>query len=472
MGQANSNSWVRTSTKDDGTKFQTAYRTNTVWNDDPNGIPSAGSFVTNLQVDSVAIDSGITGGGTNATWSTGATRGVGAGGIWSRTYKDTAATDLGFVLPDAGWDDLMDRSSNFQSQVNNNTAASIARTFNSKGFGLDSGLGSSAGALREMLRSQGSGNVGNEERDGDSGIRTQTTGPKDDPGTRKQPYNSNIPLYYPVALRNNRSQDKLKISVLKYDTRKVKPGDPSYKLSSRSDYTERVVGSVYLPVPGGVGDQNSVSWGPDNMNPMDIALANTAFDAIQDTNFKSAADKALTTAQAAASDPDTKKALASIFTKAAGVNGNILTRKEGAIVNPNMELLFNAPSLRPFAFTYRMSPRDRGESNTVRKIIRMFKQSMSVKRTKSTLFLKSPNTYKLHWINGQSRSKNHEYLPMIKECALTGFNVSYTPDGNYATYEDSSMVSYELQFSFQELEPIYNDDYTNVDRNMDTHIGY
>jgi hypothetical protein len=61
---------------------------------------------------------------------------------------------------------------------------------------------------------------------------------------------------------------------------------------------------------------------------------------------------------------------------------------------------------------------------------------------------------------------------MIKECALTGFNVSYTPDGNYATYEDSSMVSYELQFSFQELEPIYNDDYTKVDRNMDTHIGY
>ena len=137
MGQANSNSWVRTSTKDDGTKFQTAYRTNTVWNDDLNGIPSPGSFVTNLQVDSVAIDAGITGGGTDATWSTGATRGVGAGGIWSRTFKDLAATDLGFVLPDAGWDDLMDRSSNFQSQVNNNTASSIAKAFSTKGFGVD-----------------------------------------------------------------------------------------------------------------------------------------------------------------------------------------------------------------------------------------------------------------------------------------------------------------------------------------------
>ncbi len=470
MGQANSNSWVRTSTKDDGTKFQTAYRTNTVWNDDPNGIPSAGSFVTNLQVDSVAIDAGITGGGTNATWSTGATRGVGAGGIWSRTYKDTAATDLGFVLPDAGWDDLMDRSSNFQSQVNNNTAASIAKTFNTKGFGLDSGLGSSAGALREMLRSQGSGNVGSEERDGDSGIKTQKIdGGKDDPGTRKQPYNSNIPLYYPVALRNNRSQDKLKISVLKYAPRKA--GDVLYKLGDRP--SKRLVeGSVFLPVPGGVGDQNTVSWGPDNMNPMDLALANTAFDLVEKGDFETAGAEAKKTIDAAVKAPETKKALAGIFTKAAGINGNILTRKTGSVVNPNMELLFNAPTLRPFAFTYRMSPRDRSESNTVRKIIRMFKQSMAVKRTQSTLFLKSPNTYKLRWINGQSRSNDHEYLPMIKECALTGFNVSYTPDGNYATYEDSSMVSYELQFSFQELEPIYNDDYTKIDGNMDTHIGY
>ena len=254
MGQANSNSWVRTGTKDDGTKFQTAYRTNTVWNDDPNGIPSAGTFVTNLQVDSVAIDAGITGGGTNATWSTGATRGVGAGGIWSRTFKDTAATDLGFVLPDAGWDDLMDRSSNFQSQVNNNTASAIAKAFNTKGFGLTNGLDTTTGAMREILRSQGTGNVGSEETDGNAGIRNRPQDDivgEDDPGTRKSPYNGKVPLYYPVALRNNRSQDKLKISVLKYAPKKT--AKSAYKLEGRGTRIE--LGSVYLPVPGGVGDQ-------------------------------------------------------------------------------------------------------------------------------------------------------------------------------------------------------------------------
>ena len=34
---ANSPSWVRTYTKDDGTKYQIAYRTNTVWIQDADG---------------------------------------------------------------------------------------------------------------------------------------------------------------------------------------------------------------------------------------------------------------------------------------------------------------------------------------------------------------------------------------------------------------------------------------------------
>ena len=100
----------------------------------------------------------------------------------------------------------------------------------------------------------------------------------------------------------------------------------------------------------------------------------------------------------------------------------------------------------------------------------MFKQSMAVKRTESQVFLKSPNTYKLRYLT--ARGREHGFLPKIKECALTSFNVNYTPDGNYATYEDSSMVAYEVQFGFQELEPIFNQDYGALDGNTDQSIGY
>ena len=204
-----------------------------------------------------------------------------------------------------------------------------------------------------------------------------------------------------------------------------------------------------------------------------MAIANAVFQGSQEENpLKALGKSAEDAAKDASGDKGAmKQAIAAIVTKQATGVGNILTRKTGAIVNPNMELLFNSPQLRPFAFTYKLSPRSREESNMVKRIIRMFKQSMAVQRTKANLFLKSPNTYKLSWLTGFG-SKEHEYLPKIKEVALGGFNVNYTPDGNYATYEDTSMVSYEIQFNFQELEPIYNDDYGNAGNGYDQNIGY
>ena len=97
----------------------------------------------------------------------------------------------------------------------------------------------------------------------------------------------------------------------------------------------------------------------------------------------------------------------------------------------------------------------------------MFKQSQAVKRSKSQVFLKSPNTYKLQWLT--AGQKEHSFLPKIKECALSDFTVNFTPDGSYMTYENNSMVSYEIAFSFQEIEPVYNSDYND---DGDTSIGY
>ena len=132
---ANSPSWVRTYTRDDATKYQIAYRSNNVWKLDANGRAVPGSFTTNLQVDRTAIDGGVTGGGTNATWTTAATRGPGANGVWDRRYLDDDDTSLGFALPDASWSDLNDRKSNFNSQISNISANAIAKYFKTLGYG-------------------------------------------------------------------------------------------------------------------------------------------------------------------------------------------------------------------------------------------------------------------------------------------------------------------------------------------------
>ena len=85
------------------------------------------------------------------------------------------------------------------------------------------------------------------------------------------------------------------------------------------------------------------------------------------------------------------------------------------------------------------------------------------------MFLKAPSTYKLEF---RSENKEHSYLPKIKECALEDFTVNYTPDGSYMTYENQSMVAYEITFAFKEIEPIYNNDYSDLDGDSDRSIGY
>ena len=89
-------------------------------------------------------------------------------------------------------------------------------------------------------------------------------------------------------------------------------------------------------------------------------------------------------------------------------------------------------------------------------------------RTQSQLFLKAPHTFQLEYLH---KNESHSYLNKFKECALQSFSVNYTPEGQYATFTDGAMVSYQITMQFQELEPIFNDDYS-IDQNKDIEIGY
>ena len=243
-------------------------------------------------------------------------------------------------------------------------------------------------------------------------------------------------------------------------TAREKPGDG-----------DRVpIGGVVLPVIG-PKDSNKVGWGGKPMSAIDIATSDVALSGITG-GVEGAAGAVKEIASDIQSDSgNVKKGLATFFAQqATGVQG-LLSRTEGIIVNPNLELLFNGPSLRSFGFSYKMSPRNEPESIMIKKIIRMFKQSMAAQRSTSNLFLKTPNTYRLQYLTGGTTE--HEFLPKIKECALTSFNVNYAADGTYATFGNTSPVAYELQFTFQELTPIFNDDYGNLEGTQeDTDIGF
>ena len=153
-----------------------------------------------------------------------------------------------------------------------------------------------------------------------------------------------------------------------------------------------------------------------------------------------------------------------------GVTG-LFARTKGATINPNLELLFNGPTLRPFSFQFRLSARNKTEAEEIVKIIRFFKQGMAPIRTEGNLFLLAPHTFQVHFVHAPSDGE-HPYIGKMKECALRVFNTDYTPENNYTTLKDGFMTSYTITMEFQELEPVYNDDYTNLDGNADTQIGF
>ena len=275
-------------------------------------------------------------------------------------------------------------------------------------------------------------------------------------------------LTYPVSLRNSK-QDKMQFNMIKYQPSGVDNagfGSPERQQQFRP---EDIIGRVFLPIPSGITDTTGASWGEGEMSPVQIALAQVAMEGIGG-GFEGAAGAVKDVmADIAGNSADVKTALqTTIAGDAAGVQG-LLTRTTGAVLNPNLELLFQKPTLRPFDFTFKMSARSAEEANEIIRIIRFFKQGMAPIRSASNLFIKSPHTFKIRYIHDGG---DHPFLNKFKECALKNMTVNYTPEGNYATFRDGKMISYQITMSFQELEPVFNDDYGNSQNAPDTELGF
>lgn len=315
-------------------------------------------------------------------------------------------------------------------------------------------------------KSKNDGKPGTEESKPSEGEAAAAAASKDTSKTRTK-YDSIV--IYPKSLKSDQ-QDCIKFSMLQYTPSELKSQGSSEsksrvvsvssgvpKIASRD-----VLSTIVLPIPGGISDSNTVEWSADSISEFQQAFADIGSTAIQ-SGPDAAADVAKDRTSSALSKDGGKAAentLTAKFTEAATKSANIQQRKYGTIANPNLELLFTGPSLRTFNFTFRMSPRNKDDAEQVLKIIRYFKQGMSVKRDASSLILRSPHTFAIAYV---CKNNQHKFLNKFKECALTACNVSYAPDGNYMTYYGNSMTAYELSLTFQELEPLFDDEYGNSD---------
>ena len=274
------------------------------------------------------------------------------------------------------------------------------------------------------------------------------------PGTGRSSDTSVI--IFPTGVDSN-GQDLIEFASLQYSPKTVS----ATGTTGTSMDNKKVTGRVILPIPGGINDNNSVDWGSANMNAAEMAGAAIALGGIEGGGDGFADEVGQTAETIKANAGKIKEALGkTIAGQVTGTGQQLMQRTTGQVMNPNMELLFNGPSLRSFGFTFKLAPRTSKEAENIVKIIRLFKEKMAPVKSDGNLFLKSPDTWRIKYLH--SGKNDHKFLNKFKECAMMSTSVNYTPDGNYATYSDGSMVSYSLTLNFQEIEPVFNTDYEKI----------
>lgn len=265
-------------------------------------------------------------------------------------------------------------------------------------------------------------------------------------------------LVYPATLRQEK-HDIIKFDMLKYEPKGIGNNSANGKFGpgEKRIRNRKSIGTVVLPIPAGISDSNQAGWQSGTMNPGQMILAQIGLKTVTEGFAEGGQEVSNQIKNIGTNKDEVKTALSGAIVGAAtGDSAALLQRTTGQIINPNVELLFSQPQLRQFSFAFQMSARTPEEGATILKIIRFFKQGMAPIKTQGNLFLKSPHTFRLNY---ERRAKEHKGLNKFKECALVNCGVEYTPDGNYASYEDGVMTSYRMTLGFNELEPIFNNDY-------------
>lgn len=295
-------------------------------------------------------------------------------------------------------------------------------------------------------------------------------------------------LRYPYK-KIDKSDDYLQIDIVEYQAPGLTTQDGSFALNSSDqtyanlggkDSKAKILETIFLPMPDDIEDSNVAKWGEGTMGPNEAILANFATRGIEDVGkeLKELGGKVAGALNSGLGQQAVQLGIAGkiINRIKGGESGqNYLERGAGITFNQNIELIFSGVQLREgFGFSFDMVPRSEKEALEIKKIIRSFKKYSSVRKGSDLggaagLFLKAPQVFRIRYMSG---GKPHPFLHKFKICALLSMSVNYTGSGTYATYADATPVHMRLTLGFQELTPIYYEDYLTRDENgSDDGIG-
>ena len=222
---------------------------------------------------------------------------------------------------------------------------------------------------------------------------------------------------------------------------------------------------IILYMPEDNGGQYGANWSGKGFGNIMVEVMNTvgASGSLDFGSYERAVNN-LTSAFKSAG----YQALADVANKGFGQNvqaQDIMSGVSGTILNPNVEMMYQAPEMRGFNIRFKMQARSVAESKEIKRICTVFKRAILPSYGGKVLnkdfsdkvgsFLTVPKVVKVAFMTG---NKLNEYVTQYKPCAITALDINHTPDGAWAAYEDGAPVATEIRISFKELKLIFADE--------------
>ena len=136
-----------------------------------------------------------------------------------------------------------------------------------------------------------------------------------------------------------------------------------------------------------------------------------------------------------------------------------LAMSKGQTYNPNAELLYSAPGMRPFNFSFNFVPKSAAEASNVNRIILNFKRWSAPADLQNGMF-EVPHVWQVKYMSKGQTNKN---MNQFKQAACTSVTVQANPSTSmHVAHEDGMPIETVMSLSFQEVDVITRQDHENA----------
>lgn len=219
----------------------------------------------------------------------------------------------------------------------------------------------------------------------------------------------------------------------------------------------RSQGTIRLPIPDGIRDNMSVSYGSTTFTGPEGTAVGAGLEQLTRSNDASGDIGAVQAADiASVAGAAVSGGAVGLATQAAGPGTQAASAYFGIAVNPYQTVLFEKPEFKTHNFSWKFMPRDAAESGAVRNIIRTFQFHMSPGVSDSIgLFFSYPSMVVI------SLFPSSDFLYRFKPCVIKSVNVNYAASGAPSFFKTTQApTAITMSVELQEIEYWTNNDFT------------